>query len=51
VPKVEAVTAEQVQEVSRKWLPSRKQVVVVGGDVEAIRPELELFGEAEVVTP
>jgi predicted Zn-dependent peptidase len=51
VPKVEAVTAEQVREVSRKWLPSRKQVVVVGGDVEAIRPELELFGEAEVVTP
>jgi hypothetical protein len=25
--------------------------VVDGGDVEAIRPELELFGEAEVVTP
>jgi predicted Zn-dependent peptidase len=51
VPKVEAVTAEQVREVSVRHLASRSQTVVVGGDVDAVRGGVEVFGPATVVTP
>ncbi len=51
VPKVEAVTAADVERVGRTYFPSRTQTVVIGGDVATIRPEVELFGTSEVVTP
>jgi predicted Zn-dependent peptidase len=49
VPRVEAVTAEQVREVGRSYFASRNQTVVVGGDVATIRAEVEQFGDARVV--
>jgi predicted Zn-dependent peptidase len=51
VPNVEAVTAEQVQQAGRKYLVSRDQVVVVGGDVDHVRPQLEIFGPVTVLEP
>lgn len=51
VPKVEAVTVDDVRRVGRKYYPSRTQSVVIGGDVATIRPALEMFGGAEVVAP
>lgn len=51
VPKVEAVTAEDVRRVGRTYFCSRNQTVVVGGDVAAIRPDVELFADPETVTP
>ncbi len=49
VPKVEAVTAEDVKRVGRKHFASRKQAVVIGGDIDAIRSDVELFGAVEVL--
>jgi predicted Zn-dependent peptidase len=49
VPKVEAVTAEDVKRVGREHFASRRQVVVLGGDADAIRADVELFGPVEVV--
>ena len=51
VPKVEAVSAADVQRVGRAEMRSRDQIVVVGGDVAKIRAEVELFGPVEVATP
>ena len=51
VPKVEAITAADVQRAGRAWMRSRDQVVVVGGDVAKIRAEVELLGPVEVATP
>ena len=41
VPRVQAVDVARVLEVSRRVYPARGQTVVIGGDVEAIRPGLE----------
>jgi hypothetical protein len=35
--------------VGRKHFASRQQVVVLGGDADAIRADVELFGPVEVV--
>jgi zinc protease len=51
VPKVEAVTAEQVRGAGRTLFASRRQVVVIGGDAARLEPELRQFGEVERVRP
>jgi len=44
VPRVNAVTAEQVRAAGRRFLSSRSQVVVIGGDAGAVVPQVEQFG-------
>ena len=44
VPKVNAVTAADVQRVGRTYFPSRLQTIVVVGDEAKIRSEVELTG-------
>jgi len=51
VPKVSAVTAEQVREAGRSFYPSATQTVVVVGDEPKVKAELAQFGEATTVTP
>jgi zinc protease len=51
VPKVEAVTAEDVRRVGERYFPSRTQQVVVGGDVATVQPALAMYGPSEVVKP
>jgi zinc protease len=49
VPKVNAVTAEQVREAGRSYFPSARQTVVVVGEEAKLKDELAQFGEATVV--
>jgi len=51
VPKVNAVTPEQVREVSRKLFTSRSQTVVIGGDAKKVTPEVAQFGDAKTANP
>jgi predicted Zn-dependent peptidase len=51
VPKVNAVTAEQTRDVGRKYMTSRSQIVVIGGDAKSVRPAVEPFGPVTAVTP
>ncbi len=51
VPKVNAVTAEQVREVGRKLFTSRSQTVVVGGDTKKIAADIAVFGDAKPANP
>ncbi len=51
VPKVDAVTAAQVQEVGRKYMTSLTQTVAIGGDAAKIVPAVAQFGTAKVVQP
>ncbi len=51
VPKVNAVTAADVQRVGRTYFPFRLQTIVVVGDEAKIRSEVELTGPATTVTP
>ena len=44
VPKINAVTAEQVQGIGRKYMSSLTQTVVVGGDAAKIQPAVAQFG-------
>ena len=41
VQRVNAVTPEQVSEMARKYLPEEKMTLVVVGDLEVVRPQLE----------
>ncbi|MFL5343993.1 MAG: M16 family metallopeptidase [Hyalangium sp.] len=50
VPKVNAVTAEQVREAGKKLFSSGSQTIVVVGD-EKVKAELEQFGPVRVVKP
>ncbi len=51
VPKVKAVTAQEVEEIGRKVFLSSTQTVVVVGDAKAVRPELAVFGPVRDLTP
>jgi zinc protease len=51
VPKVNAVTAEQVREVGMKLFKSRSQTIVIGGDAKKITAEVALFGDAKALNP
>ena len=51
VPKIDAVTAEQVRGVGRRLFGSRQQVVIVGGDAAAVKEQLAQFGEVREVAP
>jgi predicted Zn-dependent peptidase len=51
VPKVNAVSAEQVREVGRKLFTSRSQTVVIGGDAKKIAAEVAQFGETKPANP
>ena len=45
VPKIRAVTADQVQAMARKyWDPSKMSIIVVG-DSKAVGPQLKEFGD------
>jgi len=48
VPKVDAVTAEQVREVGRRLFSSRGQTVVIGGDAAKIAADVAEFGEVKL---
>jgi zinc protease len=48
VPKVNAVTAEQVREVGQKLFTSRSQTVVIGGDASKIATDVAQFGEVKL---
>ncbi len=51
VPKVDAVTAEQVREVGRRLFSSRSQTVVIGGDAAKISADVAEFGEVKLQKP
>ncbi len=51
VPKVNAVTAAQVQEVGRRLFASRTQTVVVGGDASKVEGALAQFGPVRRISP
>jgi predicted Zn-dependent peptidase len=51
VPKVNAVTAVQTREVGRKYMTSRTQTVVIGGDAKSVGPAMEAFGPITSVAP
>jgi len=51
VPKVNAVTANQVQQIGRKYMNSLTQTVVIGGDAAKVVPAVAQFGAAKVVQP
>ncbi|HZI63752.1 MAG TPA: pitrilysin family protein [Thermoanaerobaculia bacterium] len=51
VPKINAVTAEQVRSVGRRLFGSRQQVVIVGGDAAAVKEQLAQFGEVREIAP
>ncbi len=51
VPKIDAVTAEQVRSVGRRLFGSRQQVVIVGGDAAAVKEQLAQFGEVREIAP
>ncbi len=51
VSRIEAVTAEQVRQVAARYLTSRQQAVVVTGDAEAVRPQLEPLLPVEEARP
>jgi zinc protease len=44
VPKVNAVTAQQVREVGKRLMTSRTQTVVIGGDAAHVKSDVEQFG-------
>ena len=51
VPKVNAVTAEQVRAAGRTFYPSATQTVVVVGEEAKVKAELAQFGAATTVQP
>jgi predicted Zn-dependent peptidase len=51
VPKVNAVTAEMTRDVARRYMSSRTQTVVIGGDAKSVRGEVEPFGAVTAVGP
>jgi len=51
VPRIDAVTTEQVKRVAAKYLASRRQAVVITGDRTAVREQLVPFAPLEEATP
>ena len=50
VPKVQAVTKDDVRRIGKSYFRSRDQAVVVSGDAEEVRESLALFGPVKDVT-
>lgn len=48
VPKVRAVTAEQVQAMGRKYFDPKQQSIIVVGDGKAVAEQLKPYGEFEM---
>jgi zinc protease len=51
VPKVNAVTAEMTRDVARRYMTSRTQTIVIGGDAKSVRGQVEPFGTVTDVKP
>jgi predicted Zn-dependent peptidase len=51
VPKVNAVTAEEVRKAGRSFFGSSTQTVVVVGDEDHVRSDLAPFGQVTSITP
>ena len=51
VPRINAVTAAQVQETGKKYMSSLTQTVVIGGDAGKVVPAIAQFGTATVAQP
>jgi zinc protease len=51
VPRVNAVSADQVREAGRAFFPSATQTVVVVGDAPKVEPALRQFGTPSVTQP
>jgi zinc protease len=49
VPKVNAVSAQQVREVGRRLMTSRTQTVVIGGDAAHVKSDVAQFGTVTMV--
>jgi predicted Zn-dependent peptidase len=48
VPRVNAVTPDQVRMAGRRYLPSRDQAVAIVADADSVKADLEQFGDVEV---
>ncbi len=51
VPKVNAVTAKQVEDAGRATFPSNTQTVVVVGDAKKVKDDVALFGPVREIAP
>ena len=49
VPKVRAVTVEQIRKAGRTYLPSRGQTIVIVGDVDKVKADVEQYGPVTVL--
>jgi zinc protease len=49
VPKVNAVTVDQIVKAGKTYFPSKGQTVVVVGDVDKVKPEVEQYGPVTVL--
>jgi len=47
--RIAAVTAQQVEDVMKRYVDEGRMVIVVVGPAEAVKPQLEKLGEVEVV--
>jgi predicted Zn-dependent peptidase len=47
--RIEAVTAEQVQEAARKYIPSNHPAIVVVGDASTLAKDLRTIGPVQVL--
>ncbi len=47
VPKIRAVTADQIRRAGKTYFPSKSQTVIVVGDVEKVKADVEQFGAAQ----
>lgn len=51
VPRVHAVTAAQIREVGQEYFASNSQTIIVVGNAQSVRRDLEQFGTVETVAP
>ena len=47
--KIQSVTAEQVQEVARKYISTDRPVIVVVGDASKLASDLRTIGQVQVL--
>jgi predicted Zn-dependent peptidase len=51
IPKVNAVSADEVRRIGRTYFASKDQTIVVVGDEAKAKAELEQFGTVQVLKP
>jgi zinc protease len=51
VPKISAVTPEMTRDVAQRYMTSRTQTVVIGGDAKSVRGAVESFGAVTAAAP